>query len=250
VSGPGDDDWPEDGPGEQDERAAQRDTDPLPILSPPAPTPRPRSGPRGRSGVRPPFREASEILDEAVILTPEGHTVPSEMVRRYLFSTERFVGEWRRHWSLLWREIAGVTAATFLLGYVAGRTQRSSLFVGVVAVIWGLVVLWALWRVGDWWFDRFVLTSRRVMVVNGMVTRKVAMMPLARVTDMAYNQGPIGRILGYGTFVLESAGQDQALREIIHLPNPRELYLLMVEEMYGPDPNPRRRTRRESSGGT
>jgi hypothetical protein len=115
------------------------------------------------------------------------------------------------------------------------------------------VVLWAAYRTGDWYFDRFVLTSRRVMVISGMITRKVAMMPLARVTDMAYNQGPIARVLGFGSFVLESAGQDQALREVHHLPHPRELYLLMLDEMYGPDPNPTpRRTRRRgdsTSGG-
>ena len=41
-------------------------------------------------------------------------------------------------------------------------------------------------------------------------------------------------MLNYGTFVLESAGQDQALREVKHLPNPNELYLRVVEEMYEP----------------
>jgi hypothetical protein len=34
--------------------------------------------------------------------------------------------------------------------------------------------------------------------------------------------------------VLESAGLDQALREVKHLPNPNELYLRVVEEMYEP----------------
>ena len=72
------------------------------------------------------------------------------------------------------------------------------------------------------------------MVVNGIVTRKVAMMPLLRVTDMKYEQSPLGRMLSYGTFVLESAGQDQALRKVKHLPNPNELYLRVVEEMYEP----------------
>jgi hypothetical protein len=51
---------------------------------------------------------------------------------------------------------------------------------------------------------------------------------------MKYEQSPLGRMLNYGTFVLESAGQEQALREIKHLPNPNELYLRVVEEMYEP----------------
>ena len=92
------------------------------------------------------------------------------------------------------------------------------------------------WVVGgrDWHFERFILTNKRVMVVHGIITRHVAMMPLERVTDMKYEQTPLGRILNYGTFVLESAGQDQALREVPHLPNPNELYLRVVEEMYEP----------------
>jgi membrane protein YdbS with pleckstrin-like domain len=72
------------------------------------------------------------------------------------------------------------------------------------------------------------------MKVSGIITRKVAMMPLLRVTDMKYEQTPLGRILNYVTFVLESAGLDQALREVPHLPNPNELYLRVVEEMYEP----------------
>jgi hypothetical protein len=59
-------------------------------------------------------------------------------------------------------------------------------------------------------------------------------MPLLRVTDMKYEQSALGRLLNYGTFILESAGQEQALREVKHLPNPNELYLRVVEEMYEP----------------
>jgi hypothetical protein len=72
------------------------------------------------------------------------------------------------------------------------------------------------------------------MTVGGLITRRVGMMPLPRVTDMAYTQSPLGRILNYGTFVLESAGQDQALREIKPLPRPGDLYLLFCQEMYEP----------------
>ena len=37
------------------------------------------------------------------------------------------------------------------------------------------------------------------------------------------------------TFELESAGQEQALRSITNLPNPNDLYLRIVEEMYEPE---------------
>jgi hypothetical protein len=51
------------------------------------------------------------------------------------------------------------------------------------------------------------------------------MMPLSKVTDMSFQRSTMGRILGYGEFILESAGQDQALRIVDHLPYPEQLYL-------------------------
>jgi len=161
---------------------------------------------------------------------------PTTLVARYLFPTERYRGEWKRHWIHLSTPLLIGAGATLLLGYLAGFLTRQHIdgLVTVAVLIWLGVVGWVAWRVFDWYFDRFILTNKRVMVVNGIVTRRVAMMPLLRVTDMKYEQSALGRMLSYGTFVLESAGQDQALREVKHLPNPNELYLRVVEEMYEP----------------
>ncbi|MFY1700312.1 PH domain-containing protein [Micromonospora sp. WMMA1923] len=161
---------------------------------------------------------------------------PSSLVARYLFPTERYRGEWKRHWIHLTTPVLIGVGATFILGYLSGflAGQDVSALTTVAVLLWFAVMGWVAWRVADWWYDRFILTNKRVMVVNGIITRKVAMMPLARVTDMKYEQSPTGRAFNYGTFVLESAGQDQALREIKNLPNPNELYLRVVEEMYEP----------------
>ncbi|MEV4847163.1 PH domain-containing protein [Micromonospora matsumotoense] len=161
---------------------------------------------------------------------------PSSLVARYLFPTERYRGEWKRHWIHLTTPIIVGVAATFVLGYLSGflAGQDVGALTTIAVLLWFAVMGWVAWKVADWWYDRFILTNKRVMVVNGIITRKVAMMPLARVTDMKYEQTPTGRALNYGTFVLESAGQEQALREIKNLPNPNELYLRVVEEMYEP----------------
>jgi membrane protein YdbS with pleckstrin-like domain len=179
----------------------------------------------GESGVPEGPRRVMPLEDE-----------PSSLVARYLFPTERYRGEWKRHWIHLQNVFLIGAAATLLLGYVSGFTTRENQpgVTTVIVLIWLLVMFWVAWRVADWYFDRFILTNKRVMVVNGIVTRRVAMMPLLRVTDMKYEQSPLGRLLNYGTFVLESAGQEQALREVKHLPNPNELYLRVVEEMYEP----------------
>ena len=59
------------------------------------------------------------------------------------------------------------------------------------------------------------------------------MMPLTKVTDMTYERSILGRLLGYGTFVLESAGQDQALSRIDHVPNSDENYRKIIAEIFG-----------------
>lgn len=161
---------------------------------------------------------------------------PSGLVARYLFPTERYRGEWKRHWIHLSTQFLIGAVATFVLGYGSGFLAKQDVpgLTTVAILIWLGVMGWVGWKVADWYFDRFILTNKRVMVVNGIITRRVAMMPLLRVTDMKYEQSPLGRMLNYGTFVLESAGQEQALREIKHLPNPNELYLRVVEEMYEP----------------
>jgi membrane protein YdbS with pleckstrin-like domain len=160
---------------------------------------------------------------------------PSRIVSKYLFESERYCGEWRRHWIYVARWTAIGVASPFLVGYVVGAIgEDSGPIVTVVILLWMAVLFYVGFKLMDWYYDRFVLTDKRVIVVGGIVTRRVGMMPLARVTDMAYLQSPLGRILNYGTFVLESAGQDQALREIKPLPHPGELYLLFCQEMYDP----------------
>jgi membrane protein YdbS with pleckstrin-like domain len=170
---------------------------------------------------------------------------PSDLVRRYLYPTEKFRGEWRRHWIHLTRKLSIGVIATFILGYLAGYFAKRSITeaLTVLVLVWIGVMSWVLWDVAEWYFDRFILTNKRIMLIEGIISRKVAMMPLARVTDMKYTQSPMGRVLSYGTFEIESAGQDQALRNVTNLPNPTDLYLQVVEEMYEPEASEARRSR-------
>ena len=79
-----------------------------------------------------------------------------------------------------------------------------------------------------------------IFEVSGLLSRKVASMPLTRVTDMTYRRSLLGRLLGYGDLIVESAGQDQALTTINFLPNPDEFYRTVTALVGGvmarPDP--------------
>ncbi len=64
-----------------------------------------------------------------------------------------------------------------------------------------------------------------MLLATGIVTREVAMMPLVKVTDMSFQRSSLGRLLGYGEFILESAGAEQTLRVVDFLPYPEQLHL-------------------------
>jgi hypothetical protein len=61
------------------------------------------------------------------------------------------------------------------------------------------------------------------------------MMPLTKITDLAVDRSLMGRMLGYGTIVLESAGQDQALSKLEFVPEPESMYLDISTEAFGND---------------
>jgi hypothetical protein len=61
------------------------------------------------------------------------------------------------------------------------------------------------------------------------------MMPLTKVTDMRFERSPAGRLFGFGTFIVESAGQEQALHTIDHLPYPEQLYIEVCGLIFGED---------------
>lgn len=164
-------------------------------------------------------------LPDRGVRSLEKYVVPDE---------ERLVFVVRRHWITLAEPVVTTVASGALMVALAwGLAERFADAANLLFLLWLLVVARAVYRVVDWRESWFGATQRRLMLVQGLVTRKVAMMPLEKVTDMSYSRSPFGQVLGYGEFVLESAGQDQALRSVTFIPNPDELYRLLVATMFG-----------------
>ncbi|MCM0677568.1 PH domain-containing protein [Micromonospora phytophila] len=174
-----------------------------------------------------------DLLGARRVLPLEDEPTPG--VARYLFPTERYRGEWRRHWIHPVKSV-GVITIYAVLGVWAAQVRIVPRYTGwVVVLVLAAAVLLAAHRVLAWHLGRFVITNKRLMSTEGVFVRRVGMIPLLRVTDMRYVQSPLGRALNYGTFRLESASRRNVLRRVVDLPNPNELYLRLVEEMYEPD---------------
>ncbi|SIO90702.1 PH domain-containing protein [Nocardiopsis sp. JB363] len=152
-------------------------------------------------------------------------------VNRYLLPHEQDVVTIRRHPAVLIVPVAVVLAALVLAGILSqtiGSGANGGVVLAVIWWLWLLVLVWFVWRVAEWSVDYFVITSARLLLTTGLITRQVNMMPLGKVTDMRFERTLLGRFLGYGTFVMESAGQDQALSKIDFIPYPEQLYLEVV----------------------
>ncbi len=97
------------------------------------------------------------------------------------------------------------------------------------------VLAWAGWRALNEHMDRFVVTNMRVFRVRGVLSQRLATMPLGRILDITVEKPFTGRFLNYGHFVFESAAQEQGLREIrfVGRPYERDLAIQRVVQRSG-----------------
>ena len=110
------------------------------------------------------------------------------------------------------------------------RTHAKALLWPLVLLVVGLVIgvagqvylpgiaalaVWILVAVGVvWWVVRpilvwasatYTLTTRRLITRRGVITRRGHDIPLSRISDVAYEHGPIDRLLGCGTLIISDA---------------------------------------------
>jgi membrane protein YdbS with pleckstrin-like domain len=152
-------------------------------------------------------------------------------INKYLLPREVQVATVRQHPAVLISP-----SAQALGGLLVAGVLNATLVHGVLAVImwaaWLVLLLRLIWKAVNWSVDYFVVTTERLLLTTGFLTRNVNMMPLTKVTDMSFRRTFPGRLLGYGEFIVESAGQDQALRNVGFIPYPEQLYLLICGMLF------------------
>jgi uncharacterized membrane protein YdbT with pleckstrin-like domain len=152
----------------------------------------------------------------------------------YLLPTERRVIRVRRHWTFVaWDvfEAAALLAVAVMVSYLL--PIGAWIFQNILWYAALLMVLRFAYVVVEWWVERIVVTDKRFMLTTGVFTTRVAMMPIGKVTDLTYERSWVGRMFGYGTLVVESAGQIQALNRVEFLPKPEIVYDAISELVFG-----------------
>lgn len=163
-----------------------------------------------------------------------GTRINSRILERYVLPDERIVVANRHHWARMVEPVVSVVIGFVVVALVDAKVGPA---LGNLALVlwwvWFALIARTLWKALEWRNEWFVATDKRLLMTYGLITHRVAMMPIRKVTDMNYARSPISRVLGYGQFVLESAGQDQAMREINWVVDPDATYRKLCDILFG-----------------
>lgn len=160
--------------------------------------------------------------------------VSRRVLERYLLDDEAPVVATRHHWGKLVEPVTTSFVSLLLVAAATANLPLDARPVGTVLfLLWFVVLGRAVWKIVEWRNEWFLATDKRLLLTYGLFNQRVAMMPLAKVTDMNYGRSILGRLMGFGEFTLESAGQDQALRTVRWIPDPDEKYRRMCATMFG-----------------
>jgi uncharacterized membrane protein YdbT with pleckstrin-like domain len=121
----------------------------------------------------------------------------------------------------------------FALGDFSGReyVQIGIAVVAVALLVWVSLLPWLRWRT-----TRFIVTSRRVVIRSGVISRTGRDIPLTRVNDVTFTHGLVDRILGCGTLQIESGGErgQLVINEIPHVETVQRQLSDLVEQANAP----------------
>lgn len=110
----------------------------------------------------------------------------------------------------------------------------------VTLVIWALVAIAAIWFVLRpflvWATATYTFTDRRLITRSGVLVRRGHDMPLARISDIAYEYGIVDRMLGCGTLVISDASEQGQIKlhDIPHVEETQRKVNAMLQDLNNP----------------
>ena len=159
-------------------------------------------------------------------LVPNTDTVPAS-VTRYLLPQERQVITVHFHPAVLIGPVgvavAGLVAAVVSSSISAFRPDALL----IIWLAWGLLLLYAIVKTLGWLGEYFMVTSQRLVLVQGFFARDVISVPNIKIASTKFRRSFMGRVLGYGQFIIE-ADRTQPVWTVNCIPYSEQLYLEMT----------------------
>jgi uncharacterized membrane protein YdbT with pleckstrin-like domain len=150
-----------------------------------------------------------------------------------LVDGEQVVMHKHPHWKMLVVPVLVLLVVVGLGSFLAALVSAQSwapwawlalAVVGVVLVFWLTVVPVVRWRT-----THFVVTTRRVLVREGVLSRQGIDIPMSRINSVQFRHTVLERLLGCGTLIIESAS-DEPL-EFDDVPGVERVHALLYQEV-------------------
>ncbi|MCE0766665.1 PH domain-containing protein [Pseudonocardia kujensis] len=150
-----------------------------------------------------------------------------------LVEGERVVLHTRPHWKMLVLPVlvflVVVGAASFLAALVGAQAWAPVARVALAVVAVVLVGRFTVLPFVRWRTTHFVVTTRRVLVREGVLSRSGMDIPMSRINTVQFRHTVAERMLGCGTLVIESAS-DEPL-EFTDVPAVEKVHSLLYQEV-------------------
>ncbi|HMS74555.1 PH domain-containing protein [Gordonia sp. (in: high G+C Gram-positive bacteria)] len=148
---------------------------------------------------------------------------------------ERIILQRHPHWKCLVAPMLVFVIATGTAGVLAGLASDKldgtarTWALGTVLVIWLGMAGWFLVRpLLSWKTTHFVVTNKRVIFRNGIITRSGNDIPLPRINTIEFQHGLIDRMLHTGSLVIESASDEPLTFD--NIPEVERVHALLYQE--------------------
>jgi len=142
----------------------------------------------------------------------------------------------RQHWITLVRSFVVnglvVVLALAVVNSLAERSAELGRLPAIVSAVMAVVALWALVKLLmallRWWVKRYIVTTRRVLEVDGVLSKTVKDSNLDKVNDIVLRQSALGRLLNYGEIEIIT-GADIGLNRFEWIAEPLRFKRLMLD---------------------
>ncbi len=132
-------------------------------------------------------------------------------------------------WPVVLTLVVGALVALALLEWLPSPQDQAWQRWAVVAVGGLAVLVLGVWPVVGWLASTDTLTSRRLISRRGVFSREGRDIPIDRVHSVSYRRSLLDRVLGSGTLVVQTAGDesDVELHDVARI----EKRMLQMQEL-------------------
>ena len=159
------------------------------------------------------------------------------LTKNSLTEDEKIVLEFHPHWSTLvatifWAIVAAAVAAVVIFFIPDGDSQTLVRLVVAAIGVLAIIVVGFLPFL-RWVTTTYTLTNRRFVMRHGILSRSGRDIPLTRVNDVSFEHNLIERMLGTGTLMVESGGEQGqlVLKKIPRVEYAQNQLYRLVEEL-------------------